>query len=102
VQAKCDNDLDQWIQFFAIIEIFLMRYYGSSLAIIFCDFRFFDNYLRLEKLVHTSYTEFLINTKLQNKKSNKEIFLNCILFFVFKIKTVNFSLKLAVYNSIFL
>jgi len=31
--------------------------------------------LRLEKLVQTSYTELLINTKLQNNKSNNEIFL---------------------------
>jgi len=30
--------------------------------------------LRLEKLAQTSYTQFLINTKLQNK-SNKEILL---------------------------
>jgi len=39
---RCDNDLDQWIRFFfATIEIILMRYYRSSFAIIFCNFRFF-------------------------------------------------------------
>jgi len=67
-----------------------------------CDYFFaiFDNFLRLEKLPQTSYTEFLINTKLQNNKSNKEIlFMHS--FFVFKIKTVNFRLKLAIYNSYF-
>jgi len=78
-----------------------MRYYRSSLAIIFCDFRFFDNFLRLEKLAQTCYTEFLINTKLQNNKSNKEILLIVYTLFVFKITTVNFRLKLAVYNSYF-
>jgi len=48
-----------------------MRYYRSSFAI----FDFFDNFLRLEELAQTSYTEFLINTKLQNNKSNNEILL---------------------------
>jgi len=41
---RCDYDLDQCIRFFAIIKIFLMRYYRSSFAIMFCDFRFFDNF----------------------------------------------------------
>jgi len=50
-----------------------MRYYLSSSAIIFAIFDFFDNFLKLEKLAQTSYTEFLINTKLQNNKSNNEI-----------------------------
>jgi len=45
--------------FFAIIKIFLMRYYCSSFAI----FDFFCNFLRLEKLA-----QFLIKTKLQNNK----------------------------------
>jgi len=48
-----------------------MQYYRSLFAI----FNFFDNFLRLEKLAQTSYIEFLINTKLQNNKSNKEILL---------------------------
>jgi len=61
---------------FAIIKIFLMRYYCSSFAIsFFAILDFFDNFLRLEKLAQTSYTQFLINTKLQNNKSNKEILL---------------------------
>jgi len=67
---RCGKDLDQWIRFFfAIFEIFLMRYYHSLFAI----FNFFDNFLRLEKIAQTRYTEFLNNTKLQNNKSNKEI-----------------------------
>jgi len=45
-----------------------MQYYHSSLAIIFCDI--FDKFLRLEKLAQISYTQFLINKKLQNNKSN--------------------------------
>jgi len=39
-----------------------MRYYRSSFAI----FDFFVNFLRLEKLAQTSYTQVLIITKLQN------------------------------------
>jgi len=51
-----------------------MRYYRNSFAItFFCDF--FGNFLKLEKIAQTNYTEFLINTKLQNNKSNKEILL---------------------------
>jgi len=38
-----------------------MQYYRSSFASIFCDFQF---------SAQTSYTQFLINTKLQNNKSN--------------------------------
>jgi len=42
--------------------------------------------LRLEKLAQTSYTQFLINTKLQNNKPNNEILLerDNALFFIFK------------------
>jgi len=43
--------------FFAIIEIFLMRYYRSSFAIIFAIFDFFDNFLKLEKLAQISYIQ---------------------------------------------
>jgi len=31
--------------------------------------------MKLEKLAHTSYTQFLISTKLQSNKSNNEILL---------------------------
>jgi len=69
--VRCDNDLDQWIRFFCDNNNFFIRYYRSSFAI----FDFFDNFLRLEKLAQTSYTQFLINAKLQNNKSNNEILL---------------------------
>jgi len=61
------------------------------LRLFFAIFDFFDNFLRLEKLAQTSYTEFLISTKLQNNKSNNEILQERVntLFFVFKIKIVN-------------
>jgi len=49
------------------------------LRLFFAIFDIFDNFLRLEKLAQTSYEEF----------------------FVFNIKTVNFRLKLAVFNSYF-
>jgi len=83
---QCDNVLDQWIRFFAIIKIFLnLQYYQSSFAI-------FDNFLRLEKLAKTSYTQFLINTKLQNNISKCKILLERAnaLFFTFKIKNSKF------------
>jgi len=53
--------------FFAIIENFLMRYYRIKNFSISVRFRFFDNFLRLEKLAQINYTEFLINTKLQKQ-----------------------------------
>jgi len=42
-QAKCDAIMiwTNGFKFFAIIKNFLMRYYRSSFAISFCDFRFF-------------------------------------------------------------
>jgi len=74
-QAKCDAIMiwTKGFDFFAIIEIFLMRYYRSLFEIIFAIFDCFYNFLRLRKLAQTSYTKFLINTKLQNNKSNNEI-----------------------------
>jgi len=60
--------------FFAIIEIFWCDIIAVHLRLFFAIFDFFDNFLRLEKLAQTRYTEFLINTKLQNNKSNTLIF----------------------------
>jgi len=45
------------------------------MRLFFAIFDFFDNFLRLEKLAQTSYTEFSIITKLQNNESNNEILL---------------------------
>jgi len=68
------------------------------LRLFFAIFDYFDNFLRLEKLAQTSYTQFLINKKMQNNKSNNEILLERAnaLFFILKTKTINFRLKLAV------
>jgi len=106
-QAKCDaiirydNDLDQWIRFFCDN----WNFFDAILSHFVCDYFLqfsilFDNFLRLEKLAQASYAEFLINTKLQNNKSNNEVLLERVntLFFVFKIRTVCFQLKLAVFN----
>jgi len=59
--------------------------------------------LKLEKLAQTSYTQILIKTKLQNNKSNNEILLKRAnaFFLTIKIKTINFGLKLAGFNSYF-
>jgi len=40
--VRYDNDLDQWIDFLAMIEIFLIRYYRSSFAIYFLRFSIFS------------------------------------------------------------
>jgi len=78
--------------FFVIIEIFWCDIIAVRLRLFFAIFDFFNNFLRLENLAQTSYTEFLINTKLQNIKSNDEILLERAntLFFVFKIKNSKF------------
>jgi len=52
---------------------------------------FFDNLLRLEKSAQTSNTHFLINTKLQNIKSNNKVLLERVaLFFILKITNGKF------------
>jgi len=56
---------------FAIVKIFLMRYYRSSFAIIFAIFDFFNNFLRLKKLTQTSYTQILINTSCKTNQITK-------------------------------
>jgi len=93
-QAKSDAIMiwTNGFDFFAIIK-FLMRYYRSSFAInFFTIFDFFDNFLKLKKFAQTSYTYFLIKTKLQNNKSNNEILLvrASALFFILKL---DFRLK---------
>jgi len=63
-----------------------MQYYRSLFAIIFLRFSIFSIiFLRLERLAQTSYTQFLINTKLQNNKSNNEILLKRAYAFFFYI-----------------
>jgi len=78
-QTKCDNDLYQGPQglvcimdsiFYDNYKIFEANYHSS-----FAIFDFFDNFfLRLQKLTQTSYTQFLINTKLQNNKSKMKYY----------------------------
>jgi len=81
----------------AIIEIIWCYIIAVRLRLFFAIFDFFDNFLRVEKLAQSSYTEFLISTKLQNNKSKNTLSMEKANthFFVFKIKTVNFRLKLA-------
>jgi len=58
-----------------------MRYYLNLFAILV----FFNNFLKLEKLAQTSYTQFLINAKLLKNKSNNEILLeraNALFFYI--------------------
>jgi len=61
--------------FFTIIEKCLMRYYGSSFAIIFCIFDFFDNFLRLEKFNINMLYRVFNQHEAANDKSNNEILL---------------------------
>jgi len=46
---RCDNDLNQWIRFFAIIKKFLMRY-RSLFANIFAIFNFFNYFFETQKI----------------------------------------------------
>jgi len=62
--------------FFATIKIFFDAILSQFVCDYFLRFSIFSViFLRLEKLAHASYTQILINTKLQNNKSNNEILL---------------------------